>query len=84
MCFSVRPISPRPHLSLYGHFDSEGDEVGEEPFQPVWSEKTTAIGKVRQMLHLFCCSRSIRVYFCDLLFITLQMKAELVKVQITV
>ena len=41
-------------------------------------------GEVRQTIHLFCCCRSIRVYFCDLLFIALKMKAELVKVQVTV
>lgn len=68
------------HLSLYDHFDSEGDEVGEELFQPVWSER-------QQQTHVNAvCVFMIpsTVQFSNLLFVAVQVQTELVKVQITV
>lgn len=39
------------HLSLYCHFDCEGDKISEELFEPVWSGQHKETQIVRQWLN---------------------------------
>lgn len=81
-CDLILSFSCWSHLSLYCHFDSEGDKIGEEPFKPVWSGRSKRKHKIFRQ---FCHGTDMLLLFAsDLLFITLQMKQELVEPQITV
>lgn len=98
-CSVVRLMLASAHLSLYGHFDSEGNKVSKELFQPVWSgqrQKNTDVTHFYQITYIILREGSRQamppvLYAAllvaghrHLLFIPLQMQNELVKIQITV
>lgn len=75
----------RPYLSLYGQFNSEGDKICEELFQPVWSDprKETNINSVRHFYQISLLlshqnASSVLLVteapFVNLLFVALQMQ----------
>jgi len=79
---TIKAVIFHPHLSFDGQLDSEGDEVSEELLQPVRPGQRQADTQKQAQAQRSCNADAMQI--SHLLFVSLQVKAKLVKVQITV